>query len=283
MPVTFYPANHTYENDRGERYISVTTLIGKYKAPFDGEYWSLYKAIKLVLERKGIWDAFKKKAGGWDKVVAYYKSLTMYPYNGEIQIVKQRFLDNWAETGKVAREIGTAYHKKMEDTGLQAGTQNIDGKHVPVFNNTDLITFQEFSRDGAHQEVLLYNDQYKLAGQADKVIKFGRKVNIRDYKTSSKIEMEAFQSTTMKHPIENLPACNFYEYSLQLSIYGWMLEQRGYEVGNLAIEHVPDGHKLYPVEYLKQDVERLLRHYAGSKNLSVLPNRGTQNNSSFAY
>lgn len=280
--VTFYEEGHKYLNDTGEQYISVTTLLSKYKAPFDAEYWSLYKALKLVFEKKGSWVQFKAKAGGWDKVVSYYKTIPNHPLNAEVLIVKQQFIDTWDESGKVAREKGTLYHDKKEQESLESG-EVINGVLIPSFKETDLITFQEFTRDGVHPEVLLYNHKFKLAGKADKVIKFGRKINIRDYKTSKVIEMHSFQDTTMKHPIEHLPACNFYEYSLQLSIYAWMLEQCGYEIGNLAIEHVPDNNKLYPVNYMKKEVERLLNHYAGSKNIYVIPGQGTQNNSSFAY
>ncbi len=36
MNITFYPDTHEYKNDvTGESYISVTTLISKYKKAFD--------------------------------------------------------------------------------------------------------------------------------------------------------------------------------------------------------------------------------------------------------
>lgn len=283
MPVTFYPGNHTYENHLGEKYISVTTLIAKYKVPFDSDYWSTYKAIKLVLEGKGSWNQYKSKAGGWDKVVAYYRQQPTHPYSDRILEVKKHFLYNWEQTGKVAREVGTAYHEKMDSSTQAKGTDNFNGYVLKVHGKTDLITTQEFERDGVYNEILVYNDKYKLAGQIDKVIKFSKKVNIRDYKTSAKIEMESFQNTMFKHPLEHIPCCNFYEYSLQMSIYAWMLEQKEYEVGNLGIEHVPDNHRLYPCTYMKQDVERLLDHYARSQNIFVSPAKGTQDYSSLTY
>lgn len=273
MPVRFIPDGHKYENEKGERYISVTTLIGKYKAPFDSEYWSLYKAIKLVLERAGTWVAYKKKCGGWDKVVEYYKSHS-HPKDHEIQEVKKRFLHNWSATGQVAREVGTDYHQLMENELEQKKQVSYQGRSHSFSNNLDILAVQDFKDDKVYAELLIYNDEFKIAGTADKVVKTGKVVSIYDYKTSREIEYESFQDTRLKTPLTHIPACNFYEYSLQLSMYAWMMEQRGYEIDKLAIEHVPDNHKLHPVSYVKEDVIKLLQHYARHKETSpgkVLP------------
>lgn len=266
MAVTFQAEGHRYTNDKGEVYISVTTLIGKYKAPFDAQYWSTYKAIKLVLEKKGTWDRFKRRAGGWNNVVAFYKSLNDFPYTDEVTKAKIQFLQSWAEAGRIAREVGSAYHQQMEDVSHAMGYEEKKGKGIRVCSPADLLHLQEFENDGVYTELLLYNDHFKLAGMADKVIKEGRLVHIHDYKTSKVIEMEAFQEQTMKHPIHQLPSCNYFEYSLQLSIYAWMLEQVGYQIGELVIEHVPDNHREYKCKYLRDEVQSLLSHYGKSQN-----------------
>lgn len=266
MAVTFQPEGHRYTNENGEVYISVTTLIGKYKAPFDAQYWSTYKAVKLVLEKKGTWDRFKRRAGGWDKVVAYYNSLNDFPYHAEVARVKIEFLQSWAETGRIAREKGSDYHAQMEDISHKLGVEKKNGKEIKVCSPVDLLRLQDFENDGVYTELLLYNDHFRLAGMADKVIKEGRIIHIHDYKTSKEIEMEAFQDEKMKHPIHHLPSCNYFEYSLQLSIYAWMLEQVGYTVGDLVIEHVPANHKEYKVKYLRDEVQSLLSHYGNAQN-----------------
>lgn len=266
MPVTFQAEGHRYTNEKGEQYISVTTLIGRYKAPFDAEYWSTYKAVKLVLEKKGTWDKFKRRAGGWEKVVSFYKSLADFPYTTEVLQAKVQFLRMWEDAGRIAREEGSAYHAHMESISHTVGIENKSGKGLKVYSATDLLHLQEFEKDGAYPELLLYNDHFKLAGMADKILKEGRIIHVHDYKTSKVIEMEAFQEQKMKHPIHNLPSCNYYEYSLQLSIYAWMLEQVGYIVGELVIEHVPDNHKEYKVKYLREEVQSLLHHYGKSQN-----------------
>lgn len=286
MAVTFQSEGHRYTNENGEAYISVTTLISRYKAPFDAQYWSTYKAIKLILEKKGIWDRFKRRAGGWDKVVAYYNSLNDFPYSCEITKAKIQFLQSWAESGRIAREKGSEYHAQMENTSHEVGVEKKNGKNIKVYSPVDLLRLQDFENDGVYTELLLYNDHFKLAGMADKVIKEGCIIHIHDYKTSREIEMEAFQEQKMKHPIQHLPSCNYFEYSLQLSIYAWMLEQAGYIVGDLVIEHVPSNHKEYKVKYLREDVQSLLSHYGNVQNLPPYsfkpgPQRGTRE--SFVY
>ena len=42
----FDPDSHSYFDETGQFYTSVTTLIGKAKKPFDTEYWTVYKALE---------------------------------------------------------------------------------------------------------------------------------------------------------------------------------------------------------------------------------------------
>lgn len=69
----------------------------------------------------------------------------------------------------------------------------------------------------------------------------------------------------MKFPLENLPDCNFYHYTLQLSLYAYMLQQINpkFKIKKLMIVHFDHngGETEYEVEYLKEDVARMLLHY----------------------
>ena len=58
--VCFNDSEHVYWNEEsGDRYISVTTLIDKYVQPFDKEFWSSYKALEQLLPPEG-WKLEKK-------------------------------------------------------------------------------------------------------------------------------------------------------------------------------------------------------------------------------
>lgn len=76
----------------------------------------------------------------------------------------------------------------------------------------------------------------------------------------------------MLYPLNKYDNCNYVHYNIQLSLYGWMLEQFGYKVRNLQITHYlfneqeePIASKVYKFDYLKKDVEKLLNHYVNNK------------------
>ena len=70
----------------------------------------------------------------------------------------------------------------------------------------------------------------------------------------------------LKFPLNHLMDCNFNVYTLQLSLYSYMLQQLNSEfnIRSLKLVHIArDGKQtVYEVEYLKDDVERMLKHYA---------------------
>ena len=47
--ILFNGKHHTYTTGKKIQYSSVSTLIGKFKQPFDSEYWSKYKAYEKLL------------------------------------------------------------------------------------------------------------------------------------------------------------------------------------------------------------------------------------------
>ncbi len=69
----------------------------------------------------------------------------------------------------------------------------------------------------------------------------------------------------MKYPLNNLMDCNFYHYTLQLSLYAYLLQQINpeFNIKGLKIVHIDHDNKQheYDIEYLKDDVERMLKHY----------------------
>ena len=69
----------------------------------------------------------------------------------------------------------------------------------------------------------------------------------------------------MLYPLNNLMDCNFYHYALQISIYAYMIQKMNpdFEIESLKLVHFDHKNNVtqYEVEYLKDDVERLLKHY----------------------
>jgi hypothetical protein len=75
----------------------------------------------------------------------------------------------------------------------------------------------------------------------------------------------------MLYPLAHLDECNYNHYQLQLSMYAWMLQKINteFEIKDLILNHYDHSGKntLYHCTYLKEDVEKLLKHFAKQQKL----------------
>lgn len=90
--VSYNDEAHLYWNDEGDKYISVTTLIGRFEQPYDKDFWSKYKALEKILGA----DKFKTlekdrllKTKVWDDSVISLYDINPIEFNG----VQQDILD----------------------------------------------------------------------------------------------------------------------------------------------------------------------------------------------
>ena len=280
--VGFREADHYYGNlnDPTIKYISVTTLIEKYGKEFDKEFVSAYKALERIMNPE---DWKKEKGGIWKNHKIPKDFLEVYNITQEdLNKVQQDILDEWAETNRIACERGTKIHAQLEHSFYDAGSNitlkkfGIGGKFECKKDYTDLNL--EY---GVYPEYLIYYDNPKidlhLAGQIDLIVKNGNDIYIIDHKTNAKIDLKGFYNSAnrctdkMKHPLGHLDECNFNHYQLQLSTYAWMLQKLNPEfvIKDLILNHYDHSGKntLYHCSYLKDDVEKMLKHYAKQNKL----------------
>lgn len=270
--VGFEDSTHTYfDLNDGSKYISCTQLIHMYTKPFDSEFWSSYKACESILG-----DAFKDL-----KKILLTTKRWKDSYLKEYQIDKNVFiqtkndiLQSYKDKNKEACDYGTKIHNMMENLFYQK-----DEKRLKTFGLGGKIDVEKgeyklTKEHAVYPEIMLsYKaDEYlKVVGQADIVIKDGDEISIYDWKTSKSIDKESFfdrntkKREMMKYPLENLMDCNYYTYSLQLSLYMYMIQQLHpkFKCKKLAIIHIDrDGNETeYEVDYLKDEVARMLLHY----------------------
>lgn len=245
--IQFRESDHSYTSN-GKKYMSCTQLISKFKFPTD-----------------------------WNKVAENYAKK-----NGE---TAEYWKAQWGNSGKVACDIGTAFHKKKEIASLG---------YIPIDSDIKQPISTDYSEleDGLYPELLLWNDEYQIAGQGDEPyiesIGLKRYVDIKDFKTNKEIKMESYKDwkkgyQMMQGPLKHLQCCTYTHYQLQLSLYGWMLEQHGYIVRNLIVEHYPlrtpvnlltgEGGEvdyeqtpiLYHMKYLKKEIQDMLKTYKATK------------------
>ena len=280
--VAFCDEIHKYWNvkDDSISYISVTTLIEKYGKPFDKEFVSAYKALERLIPA----NEWKKEKGGiWKAHKISDDFLEVHDITKEeLSSTQQEILDEWAEINKTACERGTKIHSQLENSFYNVGSNitlkkfGIGGKFVckKGYNELDM----EY---GIYPEYLIYYDNPKidlhLAGQIDLLVKNNNEISIIDHKTNAKIDLKGFYNSSIKstdkmlYPLGHLDECNFNHYQLQLSTYAWMLQKLNPEfvIKDLILNHYDhDGNNtLYHCSYLKEDVEKMLKHYVKQKKL----------------
>lgn len=244
MTLIFQPDIHKYEiKEHPEiNLISVSKLIDKVKQPFDSDLWSEKKA---------------KERG----------------------ITKEEVLEEWRVIKENALIKGSAYHEAYEKKLLK------DKKtHCSLLNEEGLKKAHDLKtlEIGVHPELILYNLNYEIVGTADIVeISPDKSFILSDHKTSKSIDFKGFMKfdpidkrkheVKMLSPLSKLGDCNGNHYSIQLSLYAWMLEQFGYKCKELILHHVifengePCSIVNYPIPYLKKEVVNLLNWYKSKK------------------
>lgn len=212
--VSFDSKTHSYFMGK-KRLTSVTTLLSKFKNPFDSEYWS-----KVIAKRE--------------------------------KVTQEEILARWKEKAFKSTEIGTAIHKIFED--FAENKYSIVGGNL-VFDYDELkpeyLTDFNLKKEVAlkllkdkfltgriipiHTEFIVYNED--LAGQVD-MIATDSKGNyyILDYKTNEKIDYEAYQNKKMLGVLRQIEDCSYYHYCLQLSIYKELLKD--IDIRKMFIIHI---------------------------------------------
>lgn len=106
---------------------------------------------------------------------------------------------------------------------------------------------------------------------------------IPTHNTNKSIDKESYfdQNTkkreTMNYPLNNLMSSNYWFYSIQLSLYMWMIQKinPSFKCKKLAIIHIDrNGNETeYNCPYLKEEVERMLLHYRKENKKKMLLDR----------
>ena len=269
MSLKFREEDHSYTSDDGIIWTSVTSLVGKYKQPFDVEAGALKSS--------------KNKNSKW--------------YGLEPTKIK----DLWNKEGKRATDLGTWYHNMREKDLLSCYTigENALLVNKPIIEDDGLkIAPEQKLKNGVYPEHFIFLKSAGVCGQADYVDVIDGTVNITDYKTNKEINIESYKNwegihKMMNGPLSHLQDCHMTHYTLQMSIYMYMMLRHNpkLKVGNLTIQHITfekekDDQYGYPitkyddmgnpvvkditnydVPYLKEEVINLISEYNANKTV----------------
>lgn len=232
----YIDSNHSYINEKGESYLSVTSLIKKYEPVKD-----------------------------WQEIAEKYAK----KHKREVEEVQA----SWKEEGRKSIEKGIAYHSRMEEEYVSKGSIDINGKLYKVIPTPteDGVKFAIPLKleDGIYPEIIVYSDKYKVSGQADLVEIRDGVIYMKDYKTSKEIRKESHKHwkygyEMMLTPLNHIMNCNFYQYALQLNIYMYLLKthNRKLTIGTMEIYHVKDDQTIhYEVPNLQKEAKSLLDYH----------------------
>lgn len=224
--ICFDEASHTYSHtETGEKYISVTTLLGRYKQEFDKDFHAA-----RVAQREGV--------------------------------SKEFILETWSTINKASTDRGSKIHKLLENY-IKVG-EVIQGNEwlYKAYEKVISKTISKFQ--SVKTENLLYNTTFKVAGTADLIYDHGNFFTVGDFKTNKKFRFANDFYEFLKPPVDHLTHCELNDYALQLSLYAYMYElDTNKKCKKLVIYYLKDD-SFVPIHcnYLKTDIKNILYDYS---------------------
>ena len=155
----------------------------------------------------------------------------------------------WSDSGKEASGLGTAMHLAIEQ--FLNGAEHLIGAEIKA--TPEWTYFMNFWADCGHDlepfrmEWEVFSQPHLLCGSIDGVFrrKSDGKIVIYDWKRSKEIKT-ANDFERGYPPLDHLPNCNYWHYTLQLNTYRWFLETLyGLEVGDLYLVILHPNNKNY--------------------------------------
>ena len=145
---------------------------------------------------------------------------------------KEEILYKWELNSQISCDYGNSCHKAIEYFIKFGEKPKLHKKLVNEFS-------KKYDRTKLVSEIIAFNDEIKVAGTIDILEKLGNKeVNLIDLKTNAEMTKEKLK-----------------DYTMQLSMYKWLLEQKGLKVKKLILEHYTS--KLKTIELKPIKIETL--------------------------
>lgn len=196
--IVFDEGPHTYTimDDPNSKYTSCTTFIHYLFEQFNAN---------SVIDKM-------MKSSNWSQSKYFGKS-------------KDEIKSIWDQNRVSASTSGTNMHKAIElflngEIEFSELEKNPEMKHFVSFYNNYGNKLKSY-----RSEWMIYDSELKIAGSIDYVtLNDDQTLDIYDWKRSSEIKKEN-KWQYGKYPIQHIPDCNYWHYSLQLNLYRALLEK----------------------------------------------------------
>ena len=292
VKIVFDPIEHKYVDNFGHAYTSVTQLIGKFEPKFDEMYWAKYKARERGVSVEQVlmeWDTIRNNS--CERGTATHEFLEDN-INGIYDNAKVEF-------NEIVKRTSNTNDYKYKIT-------NVDQMYfLPIREKLPDIFYRLLSyvKDGwvLYAEKRVYSVKYKIAGTIDLLLVRDKDFIIVDWKTNKddlkftsgyfKKEFKMVDGVNVKvktnqwikkeeyldYPLNNIMKCKGMTYTLQLSLYAFLIEEFGFSAKKLELFHIVNNEydrlKAYKIEYLKQDVKRMLDFHLKQSGIVVNKNK----------
>lgn len=249
--IVYYDEPHKYYID-GERMISTTTLLHKYKPEFNTDAIAPRSGQKWEGEYKGTvpFDKeFVKETWNWLNLHAVTEGSILHDYienrfnNKVFPYPKQRVIDIFgydaiSETYPILQSYADKFHA------------DVQGKLIPI-----------------RAELVVGDKELGLCGMVDMLfynVKAGE-YQIWDWKTNTKLNKNSKYGNMLEGVLSHLPDCELAIYSLQLSTYRYLIEKNtNIKLGDSYIVWFNEENPSYEVIKcgdLRDDIVEVLKDY----------------------
>ena len=200
--IKYYDEPHTYYIG-DKKMTSATQLISKFKQKFDSNYWSEKKA-----EERGI--------------------------------TQEEILKEWKDKSEYSCEKGNLFHEYAENYLNNKIFPYPEERVKRILGNNDvkedydklLILFNKFYEESYSKlipiksEVIVGDEELEICGMVDQLFwnSKSEELQIWDWKTNKAIKRNN-KWQQFKEPLSHLDVCEFNTYSLQLSLYRYIIEK----------------------------------------------------------
>lgn len=151
---------------------------------------------------------------------------------------------------------GKDYHAQMQDALNSNGIvqrKNVICEvifHSPSVHPEGDFVYQEqpdckLANNTVYTEFMIWDEDSGICGMADEIEVINDTIHVNDHKTNKEIKMEGFYVPNVGRerllpPVAHLDDCNWNKYTLQLSLYMYLLWKRNknLKVGKLTLNHV---------------------------------------------
>lgn len=277
---------HRYTDEYQTVYTSVTQLIEAYSPVFDKEYWAAYKAKQLNISK--------------EEVLLRWKGITE---------------EACAKGNETHSNLETSVNNASSNTDFSISNYiGLKQNELKITNNKIDFNILQGSKLAQNFPIILkmikhyvdlgysifaekrvYSSYYCIAGTIDLILVKGTNFIIVDWKTNKdelkfksgyykkingvKSSIWVDKDERLLKPLGHLQNCKGTKYSLQLSLYAFLMELYGFTLQGIILTHIREdkdvqnqtktdeqGNTLFQIEfptieYLKNDVHKLSNHH----------------------